>query len=170
MRSLIELPGLNVSSLASTVPLMTPWVIRLMRTIGVPPIASRMVSRIFFTNKVYTARRLTAETAERAEKNPSRRSPRAPFERAHMPRLIAAPAVGRRNQTEEDRRVRRPCELRPRGRERGAHDVAVRLAGARPAAGVRGDHRRAARDAARRTQRRCARRAGRSGGGDRARR
>src|SRR5712691_6372772 len=93
MRSLIELPGLNVSSLASTVPLMTPWVIRLMRTIGVPPIASRMVSRIFFTNKVYTARRLTAETAERAEKNPSRRSPRAPFERAHMPRLIAAPAV-----------------------------------------------------------------------------
>src|SRR2546427_5868750 len=49
MRSLIEFPGLNVSSLASTAPLMTPWVIRLMRTIGVLPIASRMVWQICFT-------------------------------------------------------------------------------------------------------------------------
>ena len=49
MRSLIELPGLKVSTFARTVPLMMPFVIRLMRTIGVPPIASRIVSQIFFT-------------------------------------------------------------------------------------------------------------------------
>src|SRR5438477_11659416 len=54
MRSLIELPGLNVSSFARTVPLTTPLVIRLMRTIGVSPIASRIVSQIFFTLRVYT--------------------------------------------------------------------------------------------------------------------
>src|SRR6185295_9169452 len=67
MRSLIELPGLKVSTLASTVPLTTPLVMRLMRTIGVPPIASRMVAPIFVTPQVYTGR--------------------------HMPQLIAAPAV-----------------------------------------------------------------------------
>ncbi len=50
IRSLIELPGLNVSILTRTVPLTTPFVIRLMRTIGVSPIVSRMVSQIFFTN------------------------------------------------------------------------------------------------------------------------
>ena len=44
IRSLIELPGLKVSILASTVALTTPLVIRLMRTIGVSPIASRMLS------------------------------------------------------------------------------------------------------------------------------
>src|SRR5262245_16359619 len=49
MRSLIELPGLNVSIFARTVPLTMPLVIRLMRTIGVPPMASRIVSQIFFT-------------------------------------------------------------------------------------------------------------------------
>src|SRR5262252_3621985 len=49
MRSLIELPGLNVSIFARTVPLTTPLVIRLMRTIGVAPMASRIVSQIFFT-------------------------------------------------------------------------------------------------------------------------
>ena len=35
IRSLIELPGLNVSTFASTVALITPCVMRLMRTIGV---------------------------------------------------------------------------------------------------------------------------------------
>ena len=35
MRSLIELPGLNVSTLASTVALTTPRVMRLIRTSGV---------------------------------------------------------------------------------------------------------------------------------------
>ena len=64
MRSLIELPGLKVSILASTVPLTTPLVMRLMRTIGVSPMASRMVSQIAHDfslyvprdNQVYTAR------------------------------------------------------------------------------------------------------------------
>ncbi len=45
----MELPGLNVSILASTVASMRPWVMRLMRTIGVWPMASRMVPQIFFT-------------------------------------------------------------------------------------------------------------------------
>ncbi len=49
MRSLMELPGLKVSTFASTVPLTTPCVMRLMRTIGVSPIASRMLARTFFT-------------------------------------------------------------------------------------------------------------------------
>src|SRR4051812_26619992 len=53
IRSLIELPGLNVSILATTVPL-TPEVILLMRTIGVSPTASRMLAQIFFTGQVYT--------------------------------------------------------------------------------------------------------------------
>jgi quercetin dioxygenase-like cupin family protein len=39
-----------------------------MRIIGVPPMASRTFAQIFCTNQVYTARRLTAETAELAEK------------------------------------------------------------------------------------------------------
>ena len=47
MRSLIELPGLKVSTFASTVASITPRVIALMRTIGVLPMASRMVSQIF---------------------------------------------------------------------------------------------------------------------------
>ena len=46
MRSLIELPGLKVSTLASTSALMTPFVRRLMRTSGVLPMVSRMVSQI----------------------------------------------------------------------------------------------------------------------------
>ena len=49
IRSLIELPGLNVSIFASTVP-FTPFVTRLRRTIGVWPMTSRMVSAIFFTD------------------------------------------------------------------------------------------------------------------------
>ncbi len=42
IRSLIEFPGLNVSIFASTVASMTPRVMRLMRTIGVLPMTSRM--------------------------------------------------------------------------------------------------------------------------------
>jgi hypothetical protein len=47
MRSLMELPGLNVSSFAKTVAL-SPLVIRLIRTMGVSPTASRMESNAFF--------------------------------------------------------------------------------------------------------------------------
>src|SRR5262245_49166800 len=43
MRSLIEFPGLNVSSFARTVTPASPRAIELMRTIGVWPMASRMV-------------------------------------------------------------------------------------------------------------------------------
>src|SRR4030095_7899459 len=43
IRSLIELPGLNVSSFARTVTPAIPRVIELMRTIGVWPMASRIV-------------------------------------------------------------------------------------------------------------------------------
>ena len=58
MRSLIELPGLNVSTLAKTVPLTTPRVMRLMRTIGVSPIGVEDgVADFFFTNSsLYCAR------------------------------------------------------------------------------------------------------------------
>src|SRR6476659_8192258 len=66
IRSLIELPGLNVSILASTVPFTRPLVMRWMRTIGVSPIAPRMVSQTFCTEQVYTAllmpRLITAPT------------------------------------------------------------------------------------------------------------
>ena len=46
MRSLIELPGLNVSSLASTVASVRPFVMALMRTSGVCPMVSRMLSQM----------------------------------------------------------------------------------------------------------------------------
>jgi hypothetical protein len=49
IRSLIELPGLNVSSLTRTVAEIRPFVMELMRTIGVSPMASRMVSQTFIT-------------------------------------------------------------------------------------------------------------------------
>ena len=49
IRSLIELPGLNVSSLASTWP-VTSRAMRLMRTIGVWPMAPRMFDAIFVTD------------------------------------------------------------------------------------------------------------------------
>jgi hypothetical protein len=49
IRSLIELPGLNVSSFARTVAFTRPLVIALMRTMGVSPMAPRIVSQIFFT-------------------------------------------------------------------------------------------------------------------------
>src|SRR5437868_6442208 len=45
MRSLIELPGLNVSTLATTVA-GTSFAMRLMRTIGVWPMAARMFEAI----------------------------------------------------------------------------------------------------------------------------
>ena len=48
MRSLIELPGLNVSILATTSAATTPLGMRLSRTIGVSPMVSRMESQIFF--------------------------------------------------------------------------------------------------------------------------
>src|SRR6185369_8687294 len=47
MRSLIELPGLNVSIFATTVASVASLVIRLMRTRGVLPMVSRMLSQIF---------------------------------------------------------------------------------------------------------------------------
>jgi hypothetical protein len=47
IRSLIELPGLKVSTLARTVASVTPLVMALIRTIGVFPIASRMLAKIF---------------------------------------------------------------------------------------------------------------------------
>ena len=47
IRSLIELPGLNVSSLTRTSASITPRVMLWTRTIGVLPIALRMVSQIF---------------------------------------------------------------------------------------------------------------------------
>jgi hypothetical protein len=47
IRSLMELPGLKVSIFARTVASVTPRVMRLMRTIGVWPMVSRMVLAIF---------------------------------------------------------------------------------------------------------------------------
>src|SRR5215471_6338087 len=79
MRSLIELPGLKVSTFARTVPLMMPFVMRLMRTSGVSPMASRMVSQIFF---------MMCSAAVQGRPHSCRQSI---FIR--MPRLIAAPTV-----------------------------------------------------------------------------
>src|SRR5213593_744180 len=53
IRSLIELPGLKVSSFASTSAFTTPLVIELIRTMGVSPMASRIVAAIFLTELVY---------------------------------------------------------------------------------------------------------------------
>ena len=79
MRSLAELPGLNVSSLARTVPGTTPWVMRLMRTRGVWPMVSRMVSAIFFTGEVYQAGGgREAAGVERSAARQERGSPPAP--------------------------------------------------------------------------------------------
>src|SRR5262245_41201579 len=102
MRSLIELPGLNVSILARTVP-GTSFAMRLMRTIGVSPIASRMVAAIFFTKQVYTAGDASLNRS-------------------------AGRRRGRRHQTQTHRRVRGPRQLRPQRRERRADDLALRLA------------------------------------------
>ena len=52
---MIELPGLNVSTFARTVAEMTPCVIELMRTIGVFPMASRMLLQIFRLGDFHTA-------------------------------------------------------------------------------------------------------------------
>src|SRR5215510_11358767 len=59
MRSLIELPGLKVSSFATTSAGTAPRVMRLMRTIGVCPIASRMEEAIFGMTLVVSAFRRT---------------------------------------------------------------------------------------------------------------
>jgi hypothetical protein len=48
IRSLSELPGLKVSSFARTVPGTTPRVMLLIRTRGVCPIVSRMLSQMSF--------------------------------------------------------------------------------------------------------------------------
>src|SRR5215210_5985642 len=52
MRSLIELPGLKVSIFTSTSALTTPRVMRLIRTIGVSPMTSRIVLLIGFTRSL----------------------------------------------------------------------------------------------------------------------
>src|SRR5262245_49824209 len=54
IRSLIELPGLNVSSLTRTSASINPRVMLCTRTIGVLPMASRMVSQIFRTGGAVT--------------------------------------------------------------------------------------------------------------------
>src|SRR5262245_7055002 len=73
MRSLMELPGLKVSIFARTSALTMPRVIELMRTIGVWPMASRIVSQIFFIRSC---------------------QPRTtPDKVTHMPRLIEQPTV-----------------------------------------------------------------------------
>jgi hypothetical protein len=41
---------------------------RLIRTIGVPPIASRMFAQIFFTIKVYTAENDRTQSARRPQR------------------------------------------------------------------------------------------------------
>ena len=56
IRSLMELPGLNVSIFARTVAPITPRVMRLMRTIGVWPMVSRMVSRFSSRRKCSASR------------------------------------------------------------------------------------------------------------------
>ena len=68
IRSLIELPGIERLDLGEHGALTTPSVIRLMRTIGVSPMASRMVSQIFFTIQVYTAATLNRRTPSRRDK------------------------------------------------------------------------------------------------------
>ncbi len=55
MRSLIELPGLKVSTFASTSAFTTPFVRRLMRTSGVSPMVSRMVSQILLVIELTNA-------------------------------------------------------------------------------------------------------------------
>ena len=65
MRSLIELPGLNVSIFASTVALTTPRVMRLIRTSGVSPMASRMVSQIGLNAASASIIRARADRSER---------------------------------------------------------------------------------------------------------
>ncbi len=52
IRSLIELPGLKVSILASTVASVTPRVIWLMRTSGVLPMVSRILLQILPSGRI----------------------------------------------------------------------------------------------------------------------
>jgi quercetin dioxygenase-like cupin family protein len=82
MRSLIELPGLNVSIFASTSALTSPRVMLLMRTMGVCPIVSRMVSQILWVTRLVYPLRFSAPSA-----------PLGYIRHHPMPRLIAQPTV-----------------------------------------------------------------------------
>src|SRR5438045_917025 len=64
MRSLMELPGLNVSILATTSAAMTPRVMRLIRTIGVCPMTSKMDDAILVTRRLRDAQELHQTAAE----------------------------------------------------------------------------------------------------------
>ena len=101
-----------------------------MRTIGVSPMASRMVSQIFFCTRCKCYTLAAHATTDRA---------------AHRRRR-------RRQQAEADSKSS-PAASTPATRgQRRADGVAGRLAGAGPAAGVRGDHGRPARHDARRAR------------------
>src|SRR5262245_51261091 len=127
MRSLIELPGLNVSTFASTVAGIRPRVILLIRMSGVSPMASRTVSQIFFfTLLVYIAAR-QGRSQRQADRN--RRGRDAP---------------------EAESGVGRPGQLRPCAGQRCAYGGAGGMAGTGAAAGVRGNYGRAPGDDARR--------------------
>src|SRR5262245_55032236 len=126
MRSLIELPGLNVSSFARTVARTSPLVIVLIRTSGVSPIASRIVSQIFATVLVY----LLVHAA--IDRRPRRRPLRW-------------------KQAQADRRIRWSGQLRALGHQRGANGLTPGLGRTRPTPRLRGDHRRLEGPAARRT-------------------
>src|SRR5262245_19816600 len=67
IRSLIELPGLNVSSLTTTVLSLTPRLMRLMRTIGVLPMVSRMLLEIFVQGRIATSASLLEDEVCRAQ-------------------------------------------------------------------------------------------------------
>src|SRR5437773_8869275 len=69
MRSLIELPGLNVSILATTSAATTPRVMRLIRTIGVCPMTSRMLEEILDTG----TRNLSGNSKHLDETSPENR-------------------------------------------------------------------------------------------------
>ena len=69
MRSLIELPGLNVSILATTSAATTPLGMRFSRTIGVSPMVSRMESQIFFAILVILPPRRPAIAARDQRRN-----------------------------------------------------------------------------------------------------
>src|SRR5688500_11953733 len=61
MRSLIEFPGLNVSIFANTSASISPRVIAWMRTGGVLPMASRIVSQTLLPEGLATRRSLQGE-------------------------------------------------------------------------------------------------------------
>src|SRR5579871_1471298 len=118
IRSLIELPGLNVSTFASTVPLTMPRVMRLMRTIGVDPIASRMVSQIFFTaipllSRNRCLRKMTGDQRRRRARRHGEREERPELRRRRHARDVET-AHARLQVIVEDRT---PLAQRERGKE-----------------------------------------------------